>query len=137
MGDGRYRYCNPCRMQRKTAEYVPVNNCEMCGSDIKHRHYMARFCFPCTEKRARMVQRNYKPQNDNDIARKVTAHAVKIGFLSPATDYQCVDCGRDAQCYDHRDYSKPLDVVPVCLRCNLCRGKGEPFVAPNSKHATA
>lgn len=25
-----------------------------------------------------------------------------------------VDCERRAQAYDHRDYVKPLDVVPVC-----------------------
>jgi len=34
----------------------------------------------------------------------------------------CVDCGRPAKCYDHRDYAKPLDVSPVCVRCNTLRG---------------
>ena len=35
----------------------------------------------------------------------------------------CVDCGTQrASVYDHRDYSKPIDVVAVCARCNLKRG---------------
>jgi hypothetical protein len=35
---------------------------------------------------------------------------------------QCVDCGAQARDYDHRDYNKPLEVNPVCRRCNLRRG---------------
>lgn len=40
---------------------------------------------------------------------------------------KCVDCGRRAQCYDHRDYRKPLRVEPVCKRCNSMRGPGRPY----------
>lgn len=44
----------------------------------------------------------------------------------------CADCKRDrAVQYDHRDLSKPLDVVPVCATCNVRRGKAafEPSAA--------
>jgi hypothetical protein len=34
----------------------------------------------------------------------------------------CDDCGRPAQCYDHRDYGQPLVVAPVCFSCNKARG---------------
>ena len=34
----------------------------------------------------------------------------------------CIDCGATATCYDHRDYSKPWAVEPVCDRCNKLRG---------------
>jgi hypothetical protein len=34
----------------------------------------------------------------------------------------CVDCGLPARGYDHRDYSKPLAVEPVCRGCNRKRG---------------
>jgi len=34
----------------------------------------------------------------------------------------CVDCGKPAHSYDHRDYLKPLDVDPVCRKCNAERG---------------
>lgn len=34
----------------------------------------------------------------------------------------CVDCNRPASVYDHRDYSKPSKVDPVCFVCNARRG---------------
>jgi hypothetical protein len=34
----------------------------------------------------------------------------------------CTDCGNPACQYDHRDYSRPLDVDPVCRSCNKKRG---------------
>lgn len=34
----------------------------------------------------------------------------------------CVDCGRRADRYEHRDYHKPLSVEPICLACNRIRG---------------
>ena len=37
-------------------------------------------------------------------------------------DVACVDCGEKAQVYDHRDYNKPLEVDPVCQKCNCARG---------------
>ncbi len=39
----------------------------------------------------------------------------------------CVDCGKQALVYDHRDYNKPLDVEPVCQSCNIKRGPGIPW----------
>ena len=35
----------------------------------------------------------------------------------------CVDCKKPADVYDHRDYGKPIDVVPVCKSCNRKRGE--------------
>ena len=35
---------------------------------------------------------------------------------------KCVDCGRSADSYDHRDYFKPLQAEPVCNGCNRRRG---------------
>ena len=34
----------------------------------------------------------------------------------------CVDCGNGADVYDHRDYSRPLQVAAVCHSCNQLRG---------------
>ena len=48
--------------------------------------------------------------------------AIVIGHILPASQYSCVDCGKKACCYDHRDYEKPLDVAPVCKSCNTRRG---------------
>jgi hypothetical protein len=42
--------------------------------------------------------------------------------MAPARTFNCVDCGKTAHGYDHRDYRKPLDVVPICRSCNYKRG---------------
>jgi len=34
----------------------------------------------------------------------------------------CVDCGKRATDWEHRDYTKPLDVAPCCRSCNSKRG---------------
>ena len=52
--------------------------------------------------------------------------AIKNGELADLSlgDTLCVDCAKVARVYDHRDYAKPLDVVPVCHGCNARRGRG-------------
>lgn len=54
---------------------------------------------------------------------RAVADAVKTGGL-PRLDgtIGCVDCGKPARSYDHRDYAKPLEVEPVCTKCNHQRG---------------
>lgn len=55
-------------------------------------------------------------------AHAAVSKAVSSGRLPRASTLYCVDCGAFAYDYDHRDYDRPLDVVPVCRRCNLMRG---------------
>jgi len=59
-------------------------------------------------------------------AARVTRKAVKAGELLNPKTLRCVDCGRAAHCYDHRDYNRPLVVEPVCHKCNGRRGSGVP-----------
>ena len=55
-------------------------------------------------------------------AARAVCNAVKAGDLTPITkNTKCVDCGEQAKYYDHRDYNKPLDVEPVCNKCNQKR----------------
>lgn len=56
-------------------------------------------------------------------ATAVVQLAKTSGLLKPATSFACVDCGKQAAHYDHRDYAKPLAVDAVCVRCNFRRGK--------------
>jgi hypothetical protein len=53
--------------------------------------------------------------------------AVKRGTLPELEGLKCVDCGEQAQCYDHRNYHEPLKVQPVCKGCNNRRGPGHPL----------
>lgn len=56
------------------------------------------------------------------IARSLVRRAMVKGILPFPSSLKCADCGVRASCYDHRDYSKPLEVVAVCRRCNAARG---------------
>ncbi len=59
------------------------------------------------------------------LRRKSMAALIKeidSGRTLPAKNYYCVDCGKPAAHYDHRDYSKPLVIEPVCAKCNVNRG---------------
>ncbi|MCO5355094.1 hypothetical protein NG899_05165 [Acidovorax kalamii] len=47
---------------------------------------------------------------------------VNQGAIPKPGAHRCVDCGASATCYDHRDYSKPWMVEPVCDGCNTRRG---------------
>lgn len=55
-------------------------------------------------------------------AHSAVSGAKRDGILAPVNTHNCVDCGRIAENYDHRDYRKPLDVEPVCRKCNHKRG---------------
>lgn len=46
----------------------------------------------------------------------------------------CVDCGKPATCYDHRDYQRPDEVEPVCRACNARRGPALPGHSNWSAH---
>jgi hypothetical protein len=85
--------------------------CIRCGAEqIRCGTWL--FCIECSYERKREAVRA--------IAKVLKA--IKLGKLAKATDCTCVDCGKPARQYDHRDYLNPLDVVPVCVSCNQKRG---------------
>ena len=59
-----------------------------------------------------------------------TAHCIvrraiffgELRDLKSGKTVRCIDCGKRASMYDHRDYTKPLEVEPVCRGCNKNRG---------------
>lgn len=56
------------------------------------------------------------------LAHKAVAQARRAGLIASPRQYQCADCASPATEYDHRDYTKPLEVDPVCRGCNVRRG---------------
>lgn len=71
-----------------------------------------KYCVECGEQ-ARLAK---------ERAQRHVKNAIKAGKILPATSYECWDCGKPADRYDHRNYDKPLDVQPVCCACNGRRG---------------
>lgn len=63
-------------------------------------------------------------------AHQIVWRSIRAGKLKAIDNtVVCVDCGRAAKEYDHRDYTKPLDVVPVCGSCNAKRGTADVYAA--------
>lgn len=91
--------------------------CVDCGDAFIGGH-SAKRCSDC--KQYAFGDRDYALLKSR--AHAAVAKAIRDGALRPPREFQCVDCYRDAEVYDHRDYTKPLDVQPVCRGCNLCRG---------------
>lgn len=73
-------------------------------------------CGPCGAARHKAMLARRQP------AISAVAKAVAKGLLPRASQFACLDCGKPASQYDHRDYTKPLDVQPVCRSCNVIRG---------------
>lgn len=101
-----------------------MKTCHQCGSPVKggnHRCAACRnVCFVVMED-----------------AHKVVATAIREGRLPrlSAVWTACVDCGLRAQQYEHRDYTKPLEVEPVCRKCNHKRGPALPLPAEYFRRA--
>ena len=86
-------------------------NCVMCHQ-VMFRAIGAKFCHPCMVEHSKLRSKALgKIMNE-----KLT------GRLAHANTMQCVDCQLPADVWEHRDYDKPLDVVPVCYKCNRRRG---------------
>lgn len=86
--------------------------CVDCGGNKADLHPLRQRCIPCDGNFSRQMLR----------ANAVIGREVARGRLQPARTLQCVDCGRQALDWDHRDYSKPLEVEPTCRACNQKRG---------------
>jgi hypothetical protein len=90
--------------------------CAICNVNIEMRDSRAVFCFKCTDEKGK--------RTGGRKASFLVKKAIKDGILPELKNLICVDCKAPAKCYDHRDYNKPLEVVPVCKRCNKIRGSG-------------
>lgn len=92
---------------------MTVRICGFCGEPTG-RDSRAIRCMPCMNLADRIKSR----------AHYAVAAAIRSGSLQRASEVSCEDCGKQAQEYDHRDYSRRLSVSPVCHSCNLLRGPG-------------
>jgi len=84
-----------------------------------------------------MRSEEYKKNQTNAIV--LVKKAVKSGVLPhlKKTKVKCVDCGKRATDYDHRDYTQPLRVNPVCHSCNIGRGPAMGFYNRKEKEWVA
>jgi hypothetical protein len=87
-----------------------------CGGDLEPYGRRDR-CHKCRKRHEQQMDAIKNP------AHQAVAAAIKAGKLSRLDgSVPCVDCGKPATHYDHREYAKPLEVDPVCRSCNIRRG---------------
>ena len=66
--------------------------------------------------------KTYKQNNpEKCVAHDMVRSAVRRGDLPRVSTCDCVDCGVQAADYHHEDYSKPLEVEPLCKKCHKKR----------------
>jgi hypothetical protein len=90
----------------------PWRRCFYCQVELRAYDKFTLFCDYCEAERRPPQAR----------AKDLVRNAIRAGRMAPATGQPCKDCGAPATRYDHRDYSKPFTVEPVCSSCNSKRG---------------
>jgi len=71
----------------------------------------------------RKAKKRSKVIGCSDALRIVRDMVVNGELLCLKANYiECVDCGLRAVNYEHRDYNKPEEVDPICVKCNIKRG---------------
>ena len=131
MGKFKHRACIKCGVMHaciddsckkcRRAEFLAsrLSHCAMCGEKIPAYRLISPYCsLKCANEAVSISAR----------AGSAVKKAIRKGDIAKITsDVRCVDCGDAAKVYDHRDYSKPLDVDPVCRSCNIKRGPANIF----------
>lgn len=134
--DGLTSSCKECK--RKQSSEWKRNNPEKVKvmrdryNPVK-RHKAREYREKNLEK-VRGYQRQWQENNRDKISKNVSnylvknpekqkAHlkvlnAVRYGKLPKASTLQCDMCSGSAEQYHHEDYSKPLDVIPLCRFCH-------------------
>ena len=93
-----------------------VRTCIVC-KDVFIAHYNRQICNACRPEALKILH----------AASRKTKAAVKTGeLLDPSlAGLLCSYCGEKAYMWEHRDYARPLDVVPSCHSCNCKVGAGQ------------
>lgn len=132
-------YCFPCTKDRRGKRVAGADRkrvgyirplridgkfvCLDCHTPVAHERGFPRLrCEPCRGRHRYMLDTLSGRSN----AQSKVHIAIRRGDMKKAAEFICVDCGRPAEVYDHRDYSQPLAVEPVCRCCNIMRGSAKP-----------
>ncbi len=75
--------------------------------------------------KCRSAEKERKIRSQETKARNEVNNAIKKGLIKPVSECSCSDCNAKAKDYHHEDYSKPLDVVPLCRMCHIARHKNK------------
>lgn len=116
--------CGKCKEGRELGEFAPNRN---------QKDGLHNWCRPCSRAYRREYEKTHpRPYSKRKIeytdgdhlhikARRVVNHQVAKGEIPRIGTRNCVDCGAQAQQYDHYKGYLPenwLDIEPVCFPCS-------------------
>lgn len=113
--DGLATWCKACmrRYEQSDSGKVAKRRYEKSdkGKVVKSRHNQSG--------KGKATFRRARANNPRKTtARDAVNNAVKSGGLPGLNTLNCACCPAQAEQYHHPDYSKPLDVIPLCIRCH-------------------
>lgn len=128
--------CSKCRKVKPLAEFHRdagrkdghSKRCKVCMTELS-RSYDAKNRGQRKEAAKQYRENNkeehkkkvhdYRARNKDTVRAAAKLHlAIADGTMPSASKLNCDICGRQAQDYHHPDYSKPLDVIPLCRSCH-------------------
>jgi hypothetical protein len=112
--DGLRSYCKHCSNQIAQASRVKHPG-QRSASD-KAYYEKTKVNIEKFREKSRAHKKKYKKQYEAHLKVK---WEVKSGRLQPVSECQCQKCGKVAEEYHHPDYSKPLEVIPLCKACHV------------------
>lgn len=114
-------FCHLCwlgHIKRCHLNFSRIRQCRDCGQFLPADKGRCKRCNSLFDERMTALRAK---------AIAAVGKAVKEGALARPSIFGCADCDRPANVYDHRDYTKPLEVAPVCWSCNNRRGSAKPL----------
>ena len=118
------KVCSRCREQKQLDAFHKHSGsidgrqcyCKECNAEFMRNYWHTDRGREINAKRQEKDRRRFR-----QAVRKKVYLAIKAGKLPHATACTCKDCGRQAEIYHHPDYGKPLQVVPLCQKCDRAR----------------
>jgi len=120
--------CKHCRLEKQT-EYDKTHReeCAIRSRDWRelngerHSEYSRGWAARHPQKIKRRQARYRAESPEKNKAHTAIHNAVSRGKIPSASSLSCIDCGGQAQEYHHPDYTKPMEVVPLCIKCHKRR----------------
>lgn len=110
-------YSNELRLNRLLAV------CYRCKYEWISRVEDIRTCAKCRSPYWNKAKTDGEYYNMQTFALRIVSISRKEGLLADPKTLKCMDCGKNAKYWEHRNYARPLLVDPICQKCNIKRGK--------------
>lgn len=128
--------CSRCKRRKLLTEYYTRKNaldghqawCKACMIElsrlrrVEHKEELREWFKEHRKNNKELYRdqvRNYRARHKDRVSAGLKLQwAIESGKMPPAKELICEACGKAAQDYHHPDYSKPLEVVPLCKSCH-------------------